>query len=171
MLLIRCLPIAWLENLLHGNACRDRVKLRILDACSLLELGIRLGFGRDELWARAKGREVPSDGARLEQLEAIFLLNSTQTHETPRSRRGEETYDYKRYLAKRLVLEVRRLLMLGHRHVHGNELIRDVALFGYQSHAPRAGRTCGSVKFECHAESIRVPSRECVKMWGGESWR
>jgi hypothetical protein len=73
-LLIRLHPEARLDYFLIGNDCSKRVKLCILDACRLLELGIRLGLTRDELWARAKGGEVPSDGARLEQLETIILL-------------------------------------------------------------------------------------------------
>ena len=60
------------------------------------------------------------------------------------------THRYVWYLAKRLVLEVRWLLVLGRLHVDGNDLIRDVALFGYQGHAARAGRQRRSVKFECH---------------------
>ena len=67
-------PLVLLENLLVGNVRRDRIKLRILDACRLLEFGIGLGLGRDQLWARAERREVPSNGARLVQLETIFML-------------------------------------------------------------------------------------------------
>ena len=73
-LLIRHHPEARLDYFLIGNDRSERVKLCILDACRLLELGIRLGLSRDELWARAKGGDVPSDGARLEQLETIILL-------------------------------------------------------------------------------------------------
>jgi hypothetical protein len=47
-------------------------------------------------------------------------------------------YGYIRYLAERLVLEVRRLLILPSPDVDGNEFIWDVALFSYQGHAARA---------------------------------
>ena len=60
------------------------------------------------------------------------------------------THGYIWYLAKRLVLEVRWLLVLGRLHVDGNDLVRDVPLFRYQGHAARAGRQRRSVKFECH---------------------
>ena len=73
-LLVRHLPEARLENFLPGDARHDRIKLRILDACRLLVLGVGLGLSRDQLCARAKRRDVPSDGARLEQLKAIVLL-------------------------------------------------------------------------------------------------
>jgi hypothetical protein len=49
------------------------------------------------------------------------------------------THGYIWYLAERLVLEVRRLLVLAATDVDGDEFIRDVALFGYQGHAARAG--------------------------------
>ena len=39
---------------------------------------MRLGFGRDELWARAEVGDVPPNGARLKQFEAIGLLNSIE---------------------------------------------------------------------------------------------
>ena len=55
-------------------------------------------------------------------------------------RKGKVTHDYIRYLAKRLVLEVGRLLVLCHLKVDGNELILDVPFFGNQSNAARAGR-------------------------------
>jgi len=61
------------------------------------------------------------------------------------------THDYIGYLAKRLVLEMRGLLVLGHPEVDGNEFIRDVALFGYHGHFARAGRQRCSVKYDwCH---------------------
>jgi hypothetical protein len=72
--LIRRLPKERLVNLLLGNANRDRIKLRILDASCLLELRICLWLSRDQLWTRPKRCDVPPDGARLEQLKAIFLL-------------------------------------------------------------------------------------------------
>jgi hypothetical protein len=49
------------------------------------------------------------------------------------------THDYIRYLAKWLVLEVRRLLVLCHLKVDGNQLILEVPFFGNQSNAARAG--------------------------------
>jgi hypothetical protein len=54
------------------------------------------------------------------------------------------------YLAKRLVLEVRWLLVLCHHKVDGNELVWDVELFRDQGNTARAGGHRGSVKFECH---------------------
>ena len=44
------------------------------------------------------------------------------------------------YLAKRLVLEVRWLLVLSRPKVDGNDLVRDMTLFGDQGNAARAGR-------------------------------
>ena len=73
--LIRRLPKERLVNLLLDNASRDRIKLRILDASCLLELSICLWLNRDQLWTRPKRGDVPPDGVRAEQLEAIFLLN------------------------------------------------------------------------------------------------
>jgi hypothetical protein len=52
---------------------------------------------------------------------------------------GSTTHHYVWHLAKRLVLEVRRLLVLAFHKVDGNELVRDIALLGYQGHAARAG--------------------------------
>jgi len=72
--LIRHPPAVALVNFLERNVRRDRIKLRILDTCRLLELGIGLRLSGDQLWAGALRREVPCDGARLEQLEAIVLL-------------------------------------------------------------------------------------------------
>jgi hypothetical protein len=64
-------------------------------------------------------------------------------HRTEAAARGEmggsTTHHYVWHLAKRLVLEVRRLLVLAFHKVDGNELVRDVALLGYQGHAARAG--------------------------------
>ena len=74
-LLIRYSPPELLEYLLLGKSRRDRIKIRKLDAGRLFEFGVGLGLGGDQLWARAKGREVPSDSARLEQLESVILLN------------------------------------------------------------------------------------------------
>ena len=65
-------------------------------------------------------------------------------------RGGEVTYGYIWYLAKRLVLDVRCLLVLSRVEVDGNDLVAEVALFGNQSNATRAGGLRDSVKFECH---------------------
>ena len=70
MLLVWCL----LEHPFFGNAARDRVELRILDACSLLELGTGLGLGGDQFWARSDCGEIAPDSARLEQLKVVVLL-------------------------------------------------------------------------------------------------
>jgi hypothetical protein len=59
------------------------------------------------------------------------------------------------YLAKRLVLEVRWLLVFCHLKVDWNELVWDIKLFRNQGNAARAGGHRGSVKFECH-EVIQV---------------
>jgi hypothetical protein len=49
------------------------------------------------------------------------------------------------------VLEMRGLLVLGRPEVDENELVREVALFGYHGHFARAGGQWCSVKFEwCH---------------------
>ena len=74
VLLVRSLPEHRLENLLVGDFRRDRIKLRILNARRLLELGTGLGVGRNQLRARAQRRDVPRDGARLEKLKAVLLL-------------------------------------------------------------------------------------------------
>ena len=62
---IRYRPPHGLQYLLIGKSKRERIKIRILDTGRLLEFGVGLGFSRDELWARAKGREVSPDSARL----------------------------------------------------------------------------------------------------------
>jgi hypothetical protein len=62
-LLIRYFPPELLEYLLVGNSRRDRIKIRILDAGRLLEFGTGLQLSRNQLWAGANGREVPSDSA------------------------------------------------------------------------------------------------------------
>ena len=74
VLLVRSLPEHRLENFLVGDFRHDRIKLRILDARRLLELGTGLGIGRNQLGARAQRRDVPRDGARLEQLKPVILL-------------------------------------------------------------------------------------------------
>ena len=59
---------------------------------------------------------------------------------TPHKIRKEKlTHDYVWYLAKRLVLEVRWLLVLRRLKVDGNDLVLEVALFGDQGNAARAG--------------------------------
>jgi len=60
------------------------------------------------------------------------------------------THGYIWNLAKGLVLEVGWLLVLCYLKVDGNDLVLEVALFGYQGNATRAGGQRGSVKFECH---------------------
>jgi hypothetical protein len=80
VLLVRSLPEHRLENFLVGDFRRDRIKLRILDARRLLELGTGLGIGRNQLGARAQRRDVPRDGARLEQLKPVLLLKKTKTN-------------------------------------------------------------------------------------------
>jgi hypothetical protein len=65
-------------------------------------------------------------------------------------RKGKATHADIWYLAKRLVLEVRWLLVLCYHKVDGNELVWDVKLFRNQGNAARAGGHRGSVKFECH---------------------
>ena len=65
-------------------------------------------------------------------------------------RKGKVTHDYIWYLAKRLVLDMRWLLMLSCLKLYRNDLVPDVDLFGNQGNAARAGGHRGSVKFECH---------------------
>ena len=72
-LLVRRLPIKLLEHPFLGDAARDRVELRILDAGRLLELGTGLGLGGEQLWARPKRGEIAPDSARLEQLKVVLL--------------------------------------------------------------------------------------------------
>ena len=74
-LLIRYSSKNGLEYLLYGNSQCDRIEMGILDAGRLLKFGASFRLTGDQLWARAKGREVPSDSARLVQLESVFLLN------------------------------------------------------------------------------------------------
>jgi len=71
-------------------------------------------------------------------------------------REGKVTHDYIWYLAKRLVLEVGWLLVLCRLKVDGNELVLEVALFGNQGNAARAGGQRGSVKFECHKVKLSL---------------
>jgi len=75
-------------------------------------------------------------------------------------KKGKLTHGNIWYLAKRLVLEVRRLLVLCHLKVDGNDLVLEVALFSNQGNAARAGGLRDSVKFECHEV------RYCCRMWG-----
>ena len=77
-LLVRGLPKARLENFLPNDDRCERIKVRILDARRLLELGVSLGVAGDQLCARAERRDVSPDGARLEQLKAIILLKIRQ---------------------------------------------------------------------------------------------
>ena len=95
-LFVRRLAAVLLEHPLHEDASRDRLKLAILDARCLFELGAGLWIGGDQLWAGPERREVATDAARLEQLEAIVLLlddreqagsrGSMTPHKTPRRR-------------------------------------------------------------------------------------
>ncbi len=94
-LLIRYASRKQLENLLFGNSRRNRIKIRVLDACRLLEFGACLGLSRDQLRPRAKGREVATDSARLEQIESVILLYSTERYikkETMRMREHRIRY-------------------------------------------------------------------------------
>ncbi len=151
--------------------------MRIFDAGRLLELGVSLGLSRDQLWARAKRRDVPRDSARFVQLESVSLLYSTERkidahkRKPHMNKKGEVTHGYVRYLAKRLVLEVRRLLMLCRLKVNGNDLVWDVAFFGYQGHAARAGGQRGSVKFEGHGVKLLYHRYGCsvVRVWNDGS--
>ena len=54
------------------------------------------------------------------------------------------------HLAKRVVREMRRLLMLTRLEVEGNDFEGDVALFGNYSHHARVNGLRASVKLECH---------------------
>jgi len=66
------------------------------------------------------------------------------------NRKGRETtYRDVRYLAERLVREVRGLLVLGRGEVDGDDFVGDVALFGYHRHAARAGGHRETVELEC----------------------
>ena len=63
-----------LEQLLVGKPTSSRLKLRILDACSLLKLGERAGFSGHQGGARPESGEVAADGARFKQLETVVEL-------------------------------------------------------------------------------------------------
>jgi hypothetical protein len=73
-LLVCRLPAIRLVHPLDQNATHDRLKMRIFDARRLLELGTGLGLGGDQLWAGSEGRNVATDGARLEKFKAVVLL-------------------------------------------------------------------------------------------------
>jgi hypothetical protein len=60
------------------------------------------------------------------------------------------------YLAKRLVLEVWWLLVLCRIKIDGNHLVLEVALFGNQGNAARAGGHRDSVNFECHDSEVKL---------------
>ena len=81
-LLIRYSAPELLEYLLFGNSRRDRIKICILDASRLLEFGMGLGLSGDQLCAGSEGRQVPSDSARLVQLESVILLNIQRKKES-----------------------------------------------------------------------------------------
>jgi len=131
--LIRRLPAELFDYLLYDKIARNRRKLGILNTRRLLELCTRLGIRRNQLWAGSKRREVTADSAGFEQLKPVIL-------------------GYVWHLTERLVLEVGRLLVLSRREVDGNELVGNVALFGYEGHTTRANRPWISMKFECHGE-------------------
>ena len=154
--LVRRLPTELLDYLLFDKATRNRLKLCILDARGLLEFCLRLRLGRDQLWAGSERREVTTDGAGFEQLKpAVLLLEVDVDGERGREhasghrnitsdrarRKGKDrkvTHGYIWHLAERLVLEVCRPFVLARCEIDGNELIGDVALFGYEGHATRA---------------------------------
>jgi len=73
-LFVRRLAAVLLKHPLYEDASRNRFKLAILDARCLFELGAGLWIGGDQVWAGPDCGEVATDGARLEQLEAIVLL-------------------------------------------------------------------------------------------------
>lgn len=50
---------------------------------------MRLGLSWDQLWAGANGRDVPSDSARLVQLESVILLNNEEVHKGTRHNIGK----------------------------------------------------------------------------------
>ena len=60
--LVGCLTIKGLEYLFGGNCTNNRVELRVLDACGLLELGVRAGLSRQQLGAGTERGEVATDG-------------------------------------------------------------------------------------------------------------
>jgi hypothetical protein len=62
----------------------------------------------------------------------------------------ETTHDYVWHLAKRLVREVRWLLVLAHHTVDENDFIGDVKLSGNEGDATRGSGRSESVKSECH---------------------
>lgn len=87
-------------------------------------------------------------------MNKLNKLRITKRHRTRKgglgvaARREAATHHYVWYLAKRLVLQEGRLLMFSFHQLDCDDLIRDVALPGNQSHAARAGGHGGSVKFE-----------------------
>jgi hypothetical protein len=60
--LVGLLTKAGFDHLFVGNHTSNRVELRILDTCSLLELGDRAGISRHQLWASSERDEVAADG-------------------------------------------------------------------------------------------------------------
>jgi hypothetical protein len=58
-------------------------------------------------------------------------------------------------------MEVRRLLVLCRLKVNGNDLVWDVAFFGYQDHAACGGGQRGSVKFEGHGVKLLYHRYDC----------
>jgi hypothetical protein len=147
-----------LEQLLVGDAARIRIKLRILDACCLLELGIGLWLGGDQLCAGTLRGKVAGNSARLVQLEAVLILlirGNIRYHEYMKGL--GETYDNVWHLAERLVCLVRRLLVVARHEVDGDDLIRDVTLLGNKCHTASASGLRDTVKLDSHGElSIRL---------------
>jgi hypothetical protein len=157
VLLIRRLAAVGLEHLLVGDPARIWIKLRILDTCRLLELGIGLWLSGDQLCAGTLRSKVARNSARLVQLEAVVILligGNIRHHEYMKS--FGETYDHVRHLAERLVSLERRLLVLARHEVDGDDLIRDATLLGNECHTASASGLRGTVKLESHDElSIR----------------
>ena len=64
------------------------------------------------------------------------------------------TPDHVGYLSEGVVLDVRWLPGFTTRKVDGDELVRDVALFGYDGHAARASGHVISVNFDDHGQTM-----------------
>jgi hypothetical protein len=73
--LVRRLPEIRPVHFLEHNLSYDWFELCILDARRLLEPSVGLRLSWDQLLPRPELRDVATDGARLEQLEAIVLLD------------------------------------------------------------------------------------------------
>jgi hypothetical protein len=73
--------------------------------------------------------------------------------EKERKKERKTTPDHVGYLPEGVVLNVRWLPGLTARKVDGDELVGDVALFGYDCHAARASGDVVSVNFDDHGET------------------